>query len=133
MRGRKPSIDSIEINAPEGESLFSSADYKLLVANLKAKSETDISAMKVLADMIAAERAAEKANFVLNIVPFDIPDKKLSDIIQQADVPVVEEILSGLSIRLQADEFSTETRRTLQVFTQQFLREAERIYAPPAD
>lgn len=133
LRGRKPSIDRLEIGDPNGESLFSSADYTALIDSLRERSKTDISAMKLLSEMMAAERAAQAGNFVLNIVPFDILDRKLAEIVQQADVPVVEEILSGLSIRLEADQFSTEAKRALVAFQRVFLSESARIYAPPEE
>lgn len=128
MRGRKPAPD--EEAEDFGTDALSDKEYTELLAALKKRAkEGDPHASRQLLEQHTANRSAKAMDFQLNITPYDIEDRSLSMIVQQADLPVVMEILSGLAIRLEADEFSRDIKRTLISFRQMFEDESERIYA----
>lgn len=132
VRGRKPEME------PEVEQvavgMLTDADYLELVNSLKRKAlDGDANAQRQMLELHQSQTAAKALEFTLNITPYDITDKSLSSIIQQADAPVVMEILEGLSERLRSDEFGRDCQRTLLAFIRQFETEAERLYAPKED
>lgn len=129
LRGRKPEMaEEVEEVA---SSLLTEQDYLQLVASLKKKAlDGDPNAQRQMLELHQSQTAAKALEFTLNITPYDIEDKKLKDIIQQADAPVVMEILEGLSERLRQDEFGKDCQRTLLAFMRQFETEAERLYTP---
>lgn len=132
VRGRKPEMDA-EVEQVAG-GLLTDADYLQLVASLKKKAmEGDANAQRQMLELHQSQTAAKALEFTLNITPYDIEDKKLGDIIQQADAPVVMEILQGLAERLRQDEFNRDCQRTLLAFMRQFEAEAERLYTPKED
>ena len=104
-----------------------------LLARLEIQAETDLSAARLLLELTKEAERLNAGNVVLNITSYDIEDKKLAAIIAQADVSIVLEILDGLRVRLEADGFPAECRRTLQCLRQMFQHSADTIYAPPED
>lgn len=132
LRGRKPEMAE-EIEDIAG-GLLTDSDYLKLVASLKKKAmEGDANAQRQMLELHQSQTAAKALEFTLNITPYDIEDRKLGDIIQQADAPVVMEILQGLAERLRQDEFNKDCQRTLLAFMRQFESEADRLYAPKED
>lgn len=133
MRGRKPDLEP-EVEKQQSTLDITEEDYSALLSALKQQAMSgDAVARRQLIELHNANKAAKAMDFLLEITPFDIPDKKLSDIIQQADVPVVMEILNGLYDRLRIDGFSPECQGTLTALQRLFTDEAERIYAPPEE
>lgn len=132
VRGRKPEMaEEVEQIAT---GLLTDADYLQLVASMKQKALAgDPNAQRQLLELHQSQTAAKALEFTLNITPYDIQDRSLPQIIQQADAPVVMEILEGLSERLRSDEFGRDCQRTLLAFMRQFETEAERLYAPKED
>lgn len=132
VRGRKPEMDAEVEQVASG--LLTDDDYTKLIESLKKKAmDGDPNAQRQMLELHQSQNATKALEFTLNITPYDILDRKLGDIIQQADAPVVMEILQGLSERLRQDEFSRDTQRTLLAFIRQFDTEAERLYAPKED
>jgi hypothetical protein len=125
-RGRQ--AQSVALEAMPDEDPFD-LDYRQILADLKEQAKTDLGAKKLWIDIYQANQATKEMDFVLNITPYDIDDKKLSVIVQQADVPVVLEMLDGLAVRLEADEFNSDCKLTLRAFRRLFTDEADRLYA----
>jgi hypothetical protein len=131
-RGPKPDIIE-ELNSSSG-GLLTDDHYEKMIASLKKRSEEgDPHATRQMLDLYQQAAASKAMDFVLEVTPYDIPDRKLGEIIKQADAPVVMEILAGLADRLLADRFSVATCQTLVALQRLFSEEAERIYAPPKE
>jgi hypothetical protein len=131
-RGPKPELEK-EIEDAAAE-LISEAEYAQIVQALKDQAISgDAVARRQLIELHNANKAASAMDFVLNIVPYDIADKSLKEIVEQADTPIILEIIAGLANRLEHDHFSDMAKKTLMAFRRLFTDEAADIYKPAED
>ena len=106
------------------------ADYKQMMAELREQARTDLGAKKLWLEIYEANKPAADGSFTLNITPYDIEDKKLSQIVQQAEPGIVSDVLDGLRVRLEVDEAPGEIKKALQCFRAMFEHWAADAYAP---
>lgn len=90
----------------------------------------DMQAKKIWFDLQAEETSGNEFNLVVSITPYEVADTSLSSIAHQADTPVVQEILKGLSDRMVLDEAPYELRNLMKQFSEEFSIWAEEAYAP---
>lgn len=74
------------------------------------------------------EASEQLFNVEIKVVPYNIPDRSLAQIISQADPVVVDDMLDGLAIRLEMDESPHPLRELVRCVRTQFSSWAREAY-----
>jgi len=128
--GRLDADDTSRINAIGEYGSVEEARQAILDGLFKSAKMGDSQAARAWNDISSEKAPVDRFNLNVNIMPYTIADPSLKSIMLQSELPVVDNALEGLDLRMEIDEAPHELRALGKRYREEFAAWATEAYAP---